>query len=359
MSSKHENRQSDWQFYLSPAEAWEAMLDACRRAQKSIIMEQYIFENDDIGQKFFRVFIDRTKQGVDVKLMFDKVGSSSFRFSSLCEQLEKSGCRLLFYNSPRLIDIFKPQRFFPRTHIKALVVDRSVLFIGGVCIAQRMEKWRDTNIRIEGPVVKTAANALMHNRKRQAPKRQPKPAARKQFAYIQSDPRFFNHPIYRADLEAIGNAKKFIYISQAYFVPPRRLRRFLVRAARRGVEIIILVPEYSDVPIADWAFLSNARKMLRAGMRLYQYQPTMLHNKIMMVDGNWGMVGSSNMDPLSFFHNREANIIVRDKQVLERMKNDFLDDLKKSKKLTSERVKKIPLWKRAAARLARFLRPFL
>ncbi|MGE3622947.1 MAG: phosphatidylserine/phosphatidylglycerophosphate/cardiolipin synthase family protein [Bdellovibrionales bacterium] len=349
----------EWRYFLSPRATWDAMYADCAAAEASIDMEQYIFENDETGEKFMELFILKAKAGIKVSLLIDKVGSASFYFSPLLDEFRKAGGIMRFYNSPRLLDIFKPRRFFPRTHIKAMVVDSSILYIGGVCLAKRMENWRDTQIRITGPVVRPAGQALERNRGMRKASDVAAQNPDSDFLYIQSEPRFFRHPIYMAMVDAVKNARKFVYISQAIFIPTRRLRRALYRAAARGVEVIVLVPLHSDVPVADWAGLSYARRLLRNRVRLYHYMPTVLHNKIIMTDDGWGMIGSANMDALSFFHNREANVIIRNETALAEMKQDFLNDLRQSREFTLKLLREIPLWKRAAAYLARLFRAIL
>jgi cardiolipin synthase len=229
-----------------------------------------------------------------------------------------------------------------------------------------MKGWRDTQLRVTGPVVEQIERALDQNfQEVLSPK--PKKGVSlvkigfldEDFSYIQNDPGFLRHPIYYALLNTIRHARKTIYISAAFFIPPRRLRRLLIEAATHGADVILLVTEHSDFWIADWAFLSYAVRLLKGGVRIFLYLPTVLHTKTTVIDGAWGTVGSCNMDPLSFFHNREANLIVKDRDALARMEKDFLADLEQSRELTLQSFKMIPLWKRIAMHAARLMRPVL
>ena len=359
-----ESTEHDWRFYLSPSATWQAMYDDCSQARKTIEMEQYIFNNDEVGQKFMQLFIEKAKQGIAVRLLCDEVGSRSFWGSKQVSELRQNGGSFEFYNSLKFIDLFKPKLLFPRTHVKALVVDAAIAYIGGVCLAKRMESWRDTQLRITGPVVRQIKEALDRNsfydgHPPPPPKYRSEQHAGHNFFYIQNDPGLFRHAIYQALLEAIRNAKETIYISESIFIPTRRLRRYLKQAIGRGVEVIILVPSVSDCWIADWVSLSYAWGLLNAGVRIFHYESTVLHTKTTLIDERWATVGSCNMDPLSFFHNRESNLIVQDKKVAEVMRKDFVNDLEHSREVTFETMRKIPLWKRAVARLARLLRPLL
>jgi cardiolipin synthase len=347
-----------WHFYLSPGAAWAAMYDDCEKAQESIELEQYILENDPLGQKFLNLFIQKAKQGVKIKILCDRIGSHALSGSPLMTELRDSGGIFRFYNSFTFVDLLRLRRWLPRTHAKMLVVD-AVAYIGGVCWAERMKDWRDTQIRIRGPVVQQIKKAISDDIS--APRRfrvvAPMPAS--DFQYIQSEPRFFQHNIYRAVIGALCQAKQYVYISSAFFIPPRRLRRLLRQAALDGVQVVVLVPEHSDFWLADWVSLSYAPRLLKAGVRIFHYQPTVLHNKIVMVDDAWATIGSSNMDTLSFFRNRESNLIVANKDAIAEMKKDFLNDLHRSKELTLGGLKEIPLWKRMAAHVGRLFRSVL
>ena len=353
-------KTEEWQFYLSPGKAWEAMYEDCAQAKQRIIMEQYIFHNDEVGQKFLRLFIDKVTEGLYVHLTCDEVGSASFRNSPLVLEFREKGGHFYFYNSITMLDLLKPRDIFPRTHLKALAIDASIIYIGGVCIAERMRDWRDTQMRLTGGVLPEKVSAILdHNPINRTQSADVKEIILDDFSYIQSSPSFFRHPIYQTLLDAIREAETSIYISAAFFVPTRRLRRYLKKAAKRGVKVVILIPEHSDFWIADWACLSYAVKLLKNKIRIFRYGPNVLHTKTVVIDGHWGTVGSCNMDPLSFFHNREANLVIKNTEALKEMEKDFLEDLEKSRELTLAFYKKIPLWKRIAAHFARIARPIL
>jgi cardiolipin synthase len=349
---------TSWRFYLSPADAWNAMYEDCANAKESIELEQYILENDPLGQKFMRLFIQKAKQGIKIRVLCDRIGSRTFTSSPLVQELRESGGTFRFYNAFTFVDWLRVRRWMPRTHAKMLVVDGAA-YIGGVCWAERMKDWRDTQIRVTGPVVseiKKAVDVDMRGRWH-FPKRQH--VSNKEFQYIQGEPRVFQHRIYQTLLDAIAAAYESIYISMAFFVPTRRLRRFLRTASLKGVKIIVLVPEHSDFWLADWVSLSYMPRLLKSGIRFFRYQRTVLHNKTMVIDKKWATVGSSNMDALSFFRNRESNLIIRNEDAIAEMKKDFLNDLEQSEELTLAILKRIPLWKRIAAHAGRVFRSFL
>jgi cardiolipin synthase len=328
-------------------------------AKHSIELEQYIFENDACGQKFLKLFILKAKQGLKISMMCDNIGSLSLSHSPLIKEFQLHGGHFSFYNSVKWIDLLTPKHLFPRTHVKTLVVDGGIAYVGGVCLDQRMKDWRDTQIRITGPMAQVIRSVTLNNISGISSLNPPDLTNNSDFTYIQSEPKFFRHPLYRLLLDAIRDAQKYIYISAAFFVPTRRMRRYLKHAALRGVRVIILIPRRSDFLVADLASLSYVMGLLKHGIHIYRYQPSVLHNKTVVIDNTWGTVGSSNMDALSFFYNRESNLIIRNQAALSQMERDYNNDLKVSQEITLDIMKQIPIWERMAMHGARLFRAFL
>lgn len=351
-----------WEIYLSAGEAWEAMYEASQRAERSIELEEYIFENDAEGQRFLRLFIDKAKEGVKVVVIVDLVGSSSFYGSPLVDELRRAGGRFYFYNLTNFWDLFRPWRLFPRTHVKTLLIDSAEAFVGGVCIDSRMRHWRDTQLKVSGPVVdqiRAAFDRIEVSRRSENPVcpvlRQP-PA---ELSYLQSYPLLSWHIIYREFVRAVAHAREYVYISSPFFTPNSRFRRLLQRKARRGIDVRVLVPETSDFTLADWILLSYAAKILDSGIRLYFYRNNMLHDKTIVIDDKWATVGSTNVDALSFFRNREANLVIRNRTLIAEMKAQFFTDLKNATELTRDDLACIPWWKLAAGYAGRLVKSFI
>lgn len=339
------------------------MYQDCQNAMTSIEFEQYIFKNDVVGQRFMKLFIEKAAQGVKVLIIADMYGSSGFYGSDLVKNLRNSGGHFYFYNVISLWDIVRPWRWFPRTHIKTLLVDSSIAYTGGVCFDDQMKNWRDTHIRIMGPVVAQVRKAFdrtenIIGRKRLAQSLRTEDRCG-EFVYLQSYPLFSWHIIYNEVIKAIGQARHQIYISTPFFAPNRRFRRLLRDAARRGVNVQLLVPAHSDVAVADWVGLSYARKLLEAGARIFHYQNSVLHCKTVVIDDQWATVGSTNMDVLSFFRNRESNLVIRNNSAIEELKQHFLTDLQHSQELTLERLGEKPRWKLYIGYCARLFKSFL
>jgi cardiolipin synthase A/B len=359
--------QYSWRFYLKSNEAWDAMYRDCEQATSSIELEQYIHENDPLGQRFLKLFIRKAREGIRVFVICDKFGSLKLYGSPLVRKLRKSGGYFCFYNPITRWDIFKPWRWFPRTHTKTLLIDSRVAYAGGVCMAARMYGWRDTQVRVTGPVVTQVRRAFDEIEKRNFGKKARHDniivnlstvEARRRFAYLLNQPRFSKHAVYDALVHAVANSRKYIYITTAYFIPNEHFFGLLEEAHRRGVEIMVMVPQFSDVPVADWLCLSYFGRLLDTGVRVFLYQESILHSKTAVIDDSWATVGSTNFDVISFFHNREANLVVTDKAAIADLKAHFLRDLLYSRELTREGWQQIPLWKKMAGRATRLIKIF-
>ncbi|MDD3029911.1 MAG: phospholipase D-like domain-containing protein [Alphaproteobacteria bacterium] len=358
MSSSHK-----WHFYLTPHEAWEAMYKDCEQAANSIDIEQYILENDAVGQRFVELLIEKAASGVKIFVICDRFGSATFYHSPLIKKLRHHGGRFYFYNIITHWDFFRPWRWFPRTHIKALLVDSRIAYTGGVCFAERMRNWRDTQIRITGPVVAQIRDAFdraeLIIRHKRSPRLLKKPDREDEFIYLQSNPIVSWPLIYTELVRAIGGAKRYVYITTPFFAPNRRFRRLLISAPAKGVTVMLLVPEHSDVRLADWVFLSYAGKFLDAGVRIFRYQKSVIHSKTVVIDDAWATIGSTNMDVLSFFRNRESNLMTTNAEAIEELKQHFLEDLKQSHELTRDQIAKESFLKIGIGYLARSMKSFI
>lgn len=362
MDASPDSHSYSWRFYHRVHEAWEDMYRDCAAATKSIEFEQYIFENDSVGRRFMELFIEKAKAGLKVFVICDMFGSSLLARSPLVRKLRRHGGRMHFYNPLSGWNIMTPWRWFPRTHLKTLLIDSQVAYAGGVCIAERMRHWRDTHVRITGPVIQQVRRAFDDIENRILRKKTNGIADMKnerRFLYFLNRPKQEKYAVYKEMLKAINEARSYIYITTAFFIPNRRFLRLLKQASQRGVEVLVLMPEHSDVFMADWICLSYTKRYLRAGVRLFHYRETVLHSKTAIIDDTWGTVGSTNFDVISFFYNREANVMISDLEAIAELKRQFFEDLKLSTEMTWERWRKdIPLWKKIAGYAGRILKMF-
>ncbi|MFA6354382.1 MAG: phospholipase D-like domain-containing protein [Candidatus Paceibacterota bacterium] len=329
-----------WKFYLQPSETWEAMLGDCKRAKKSIDCEQYIFEGDEIGERFIEVFIKKLTDGVRVRLLCDAVGSYGFMGSPLVKRFISAGGQAVFYNPISPWRLKNASSLFLRDHRKILVIDSNIGFTGGMAVSSRMKLWRDTDVRIEGEVARAMDDSFetmwQIALKQEFSSFKNGAETVGDFQVLSNSPRYRQRYIYHALLRAIRFSKKYIYLTTPYFVPSFRLSRALIRAAKRGVEVKILLPFLSDVPIVDVAAGSYFSHLLKKGVKIYRYRDAILHSKTMAVDDTIATVGSANLDNLSLLFNYEMNIFSTEREFVGEIKEQFLEDIKRAEEIVFE-----------------------
>jgi len=330
-----------WKFYLRSANAWEIMCADCDAARESIDIEQFIFGYDEIGKKFFEILKRKAAEGVKVRIMCDAVGSSDLLNFKASGTLAAKGIAIVFFNRIQPWRVGNISSWFLRDHRKILLVDRMVAHIGGVGIEDRMKDWRDTNVRLTGPVVSEIQAGF--DRMWMTPSRykfsqyEPLFKEGEDFSFLLNSPQFRGRYVYHDLRRTIRKAKKYIYLSTPYFVPSILIFTSLIRAARRGVDVRILVPGLSDVQIAHIAAGSYFLLAMKAGIRIYIYnERTVLHAKTGVVDDAWGNVGSANIDNLSLLLNFEGNLRSSDPRFIADLKQQFMDDISVSRLLTKE-----------------------
>lgn len=326
-------------------EIFAAMLSAIRSAQHSITFETYIYWSGTIGKEFAEALIERARAGVSVQVMLDWWGTDLDE--SNLDAMRAAGIDLRRYNPPRLATL---GRMNNRTHRKLLVVDGRIGFTGGVGIAdswrghaQDPQHWRDTQYRIEGPVVAqlqaafvnnwvTVTGRMLHGQKYLPPLDNVGTQAAQAFT---SSPGGGAESMQLMVLMSIAAARSTLALSMAYFVPDTAAVNSLVAAAQRGVRVQIIVPgEHIDREILRRASRFEWGPLLRAGIEIYEYQPTMYHCKVMIVDDLWTSVGSSNFDSRSFSVNDEANLNVLNAPFAQTQRAIFAADLRLSHRVT-------------------------
>lgn len=327
-------------------EIFPPMLAAIRAAQKTITFETFIYWSGDIGREFAEALAERAQAGVKVHVLVDWVGSLKMD-DELLDLMEDAGVELQKYHP---LHWYHLARMNNRTHRKLLVVDGTVGFTGGVGIAdewlgdaQDADHWRDSHFRIEGPAVAHMQAAFLDNWMKTSgevlhgeayfPPLQPVGEHYAQMFKSSSDEGSESARLMY--LLSIASARKTIYIANAYFVPDDLSVETLVRALERGVKIKIILPgtRIDSEPVRR---ASRARwgDLLEAGAEIYEYQPTMFHCKVMIVDDVWVSVGSTNFDSRSFRLNDEANLNIYDREFAQRQIDIFEKDLKKSRQIT-------------------------
>ncbi|WP_414691584.1 cardiolipin synthase [Noviherbaspirillum sp.] len=325
-----------------------AMLDAIRSAKKTITFETYIYWSGEIGQTFAEALQERAKAGVKVHVLLDWVGSAKID-QALIDALENAGVEVERYHKPSWTHL---TRMNNRTHRKLLVIDGQVGFTGGVGIAdqwtgnaQDSAHWRDSHFRIEGPAALQLQAVFMDNwmkatgRVVHSADYFPKtPDGGKMPAQMfSSSPTGGSESMHLMYLLSIASAGQSILLSNSYFVPDELAIRALTAAARRGVKVKIILPgEHIDTGIVRRASRARWGELLEAGVEIHEYQHTMFHCKIMIVDGFLVSTGSTNFDNRSFRLNDEANLNIYDNGFAEEMTRVFENDLARSRRITLE-----------------------
>jgi cardiolipin synthase A/B len=321
-------------------EIYPAMLEDVKNAQNSITMEAYIYWDGQIGLRLAEAMAERRADGVEVKLLLDAVGSASIG-KKIQSILKESGCDVAWYNPARFNTLGK---FNNRDHRKSLIVDGRVAYTGGAGIAdqwagnaQDPAHWRDVQIRIEGPGASGLQTGFAQNWLDTTAELvsgtsyfPPCDDAGTMGAQtILSSPEAGSSAVRIMYYLSIVSAQKSIYIANPYFIPDDSARDILIDAARRGVDVKIMVAGiHNDMRISRYSGIHLYGKLLEAGIEIYEFNRTMLHQKTMVVDGIWSTVGTTNFDSRSFALDEESNICVYDRRLAEKLEAIFEEDLK-------------------------------
>ena len=329
-------------------EIFPAMLSAIRSAKRSINLETYIFWDGEIAKKFTAALSERARAGVAVNLILDAQGTSKMGIANK-KQMEDAGAKIVKYHSVFWPD---PRRYNNRSHRKLLIVDGTVAFIGGAGIADLWagnadspKHWRDNHYKVMGPVVaqlqasflstwiKTRGTVL-HGSKYFPPLED---SGSLQAQAIRSGAHYENLDLMY--LLAIASAKKSLRIENAYFLPDDLVRKEMIEAAKRGARIEIIVPgKKIDQKLVRSASRRHWPELLKAGIKIYEYQPTMVHVKLMIADDKFVSVGSGNFDNRSIRLNDEANLDVLDSDFAAQQIHLFEIDKGRSHEVTLNEV---------------------
>jgi len=323
-----------WEFFTSSESTWEELLHACERAEESIDLEQYVFGAGGIIEKqFTNLFLEKVKQGVKIRMLLDGLGSFSFYRSTAYNELCKAGVEINYHFA-----IFPPLKrllpFILRDHRKLVVIDQKIGYTGGVIIEERAMDWRDTFVKIDGPVVSDMQEAFDKAWKRTL-KNEPAGRVRsenehKEFWIAGNSFHLHDKDLYRTFLRAITSAKDHIYITTPYFFPNDEFLRALYFARDRDVDITFLLPKSSDIKLADFITRFFYKRLRKRGIKIYLYAKEILHAKTMVIDGKWASIGSCNLDLLSLWWNYELNLMSTNVAFAGELEQHFLEDLKNS-----------------------------
>ncbi len=350
---------------------YKAMFEAIGNAKDHIHLETYVMTDDGIGQRFADMLLERKAAGVDVKVIYDSIGSR--RTSDAYFDYLRDGGVLVYEFNPVGDPFF--WRDLQRDHRKLLIVDGKVAFTGGINVSGvyaessfsgRRRKhyidshWRDTEVRIEGPAVAEFQRLFLHTwaQSGQEDNRPEHDFPRlndvghdlvRVVANIGSKDKY---SIYKAYITAISLARRRVWVTQAYFAPNDEFIDALKAAARRGVDVRILLPGFSDHKMLVYASRARYTELLESGVKLYESKDRLLHAKTAVIDGLWSTVGSSNLDYFSFLRDNEANAVILGRDFGRQMEDLFQLDIGRAQQIILEKWKQRSPWERFKERFS-------
>jgi len=342
-------------------ELYDAMLDAIAAARSSVLLETYIFADDEIGRRFAAALIAAARRGVDVRLHIDAAGSLFWHSNTLARQMLQGGVRLHWFHR---WSWHQPWRYNRRNHRKMLVIDRQRVFLGGFNIHRENsrsvfgeQRWHDIHVSVSGAFAVQAGQLFeafwRGVRRAWAP---PLPSGDMLMSNHTRVGRRAMRYIYR---DGFNRARACIDVTTPYFVPDHITRQALIMAARRGVQVRLLLPRKTDVRIARWAAHASYARLLEAGVKIYEYLPRVLHAKTVVIDGHWAAVGTANIDYRSFFVNYELNLITANPDLCHDLQQQFEHDLLQSEQVHGLHWGRRPWAERLLEMLAWWVRRWL
>ena len=321
-----------------------AMIEAINGARRRISFETYIYDKGDVASQFTAALEAAARRGVHVNLVVDSVGGSAMSRGDI-KRLEAAGCKIGNFHSLRWYNL---EDVNYRTHRKILIVDGEVGFTGGAGVAdhwlghaQDKEHWRDTQVRVRGPIVRVLEGAFYENFFETAGVVAPElDDLRKEeddtgsALVLRSSPTGGSSDLKRLYLLGIASARRTVDIASPYFVTDESSDWSLKDAVSRGVKIRVLVEgDKTDAMPVKYASREAYDRLMSMGIEIYEYQPTMMHAKVIVVDGEWSMFGSANFDNRSLELNDELNVAVTNRDLARRFTDDFEQDLRVSSRL--------------------------
>jgi cardiolipin synthase A/B len=321
------------------AENYPAWLAAIRQARRSVHFENYILHDDEVGQRFAAAFVEKAREGVPVRLVYDWFGTLGKASAGYWGRLRGGGVDVRCYNPPRLD---QPLGWIGRDHRKCLVVDGQVAFVTGLCVGRMWEGaperglpgWRDTGVEVRGPAVAEVAHAFADTWAATGAPLAPEEVAAAELAaegdldlrVVASTPGTAG--LYRLDPVVASLARRTLWLTDAYFAGTSSYVQALRAAAQDGVDVRLLVPGAgSDIPMIQAVSRAGYRALLEAGIRVFEWNGPMLHAKTAVADARWARVGSTNLNLASWVGNRELDVVVENAAFGRLMEETFQDDI--------------------------------
>jgi phosphatidylserine/phosphatidylglycerophosphate/cardiolipin synthase-like enzyme len=346
------------------------MLAAIDTAQQSIYLEMYLFESGQVATQFIQALKRAAQRGVRVYVLLDAFGARGLQDADR-EQLSRVGIEMKFYNPLRWYPFSHWKKNIVRDHRKLLLIDNVCGFTGGAGITDLFVEhagkpaWRESMLLIRGPILADCQWLFeklwrwLGGKALDGAGRSQPPVAGELPVRLVTSYGFSGQAIYRSVKQAIGRTQRRLWLSTPYFIPSRRMRRALLRAARRGVDVRLLLPVQSDHPGVNLASQWHYTGLLKAGVQIYQYRSRVLHSKILLCD-DWVSMGSSNYDRFTMRWNLDANLVIPSSEFADRVQEQFEVDFSHSDALSlSDWQRRRSIWLRLRqqfwAKIANFL----
>ncbi len=369
---------SEATIYFSGKESLLAMCKAMEGAKKHIHLQSYIIEDDATGQLFKDILIKKSKEGVEVRLMYDGFGSRKLK-KQFIQELKDAGVEILIFSPFRWI--FPPLIVNYRNHRKILVIDGTIGFLGGVNIADRyfnggdFPEWRDTHIKLIGESVFSLQASFLLDRffilnKNIRKRSKYYPNFEIQKEYNKEDKQIFSqiissgpdsdwYGIMQCYFSAITKAKDHIYIISPYFIPTDAILNAIKITALSSVNVSLMIPEKSDNWLSNWSTRSYYTELLEAGVNIYLFKKGFNHSKVLSIDEDFCIIGSANMDTRSLIHHFEVTSVLYNKDCATIIENRFHKDISRCTLLTRTKWKKRPIKEKLYESIARLVSPLL
>lgn len=325
--------------YTDGDDLYDDMLRGISAAQSGISLESYIFDPDAVGIRFIDALVERARAGVRVRLNLDSFGSMSLALSAESSRLQEAGVELKWFNPLRW---YKPLRYNRRNHRKLLIVDQQSVWLGGFNIHKENSRrefgedcWHDTQVRIDGPL---AAQAQVYFDRLWQGHRDWAPAYDRDAdtTLVSNQNWLQRHQLRRMLTLQFYRARKCIWICTPYFMPDHFLQRQMVKAAKRGLDVRLLLPYQTDRPFTQLIARATYASLMASGISIYEYKPCFIHAKTILVDDDWGTTGSANLDYRSFFINYEINLVSSNSELIEQLRKNMEVDIKNSRQINPD-----------------------
>jgi cardiolipin synthase len=335
-------------------ENYPAWLEAIAGARRTIHFESFIIHDDEVGQEFAEALIRKAKEGVRVRVVYDWLGAIGKTSWGFWRRLRAAGVEVRGFNPPRFDE---PFGWFNRDHRKMISVDGEVGFVMGLCVGRDwvgnkekgIDPWRDTGVEIRGPALADLERAFARVWETSCGEKIPEGDLPKReeieeqgataLRVIATEPNSVG--LYRLEQLVAAGAKHYLWLTDAYFVGTTMYVQALRAAAQDGVDVRLLVPSASDIPVVSALSRANSRALLGAGVRVFEWNGPMIHAKTAVVDGRWARVGSTNLNVASWMGNWELDVTIEDGDFAKRMEEMYCADLENSTEIVISDRKRV------------------